>query len=260
MIALLTDFGLEDSFVASMKAVIYSINANVKIVDITHAVSPQNIKEAAFHLKVCYKYFPKETIFVCVVDPGVGSDREPMLLKTDEYLFLAPNNGLLSPIIQNSSKFVCFDLSEDFRALDISNTFHGRDIFAPAAAFLSLDKDRYNLSKAMDSSELVVFPKPFLKQNEGGFFETEIQHIDHFGNLITSITLKEINNFQISSVTINFINKKYKCFFSKCYSDAKEGELIAYIGSSGFLEIAVRNGSAARKIGCKSNEIIGVRV
>ncbi|HPI21500.1 MAG TPA: SAM-dependent chlorinase/fluorinase [Candidatus Kapabacteria bacterium] len=260
MIALLTDFGLEDSFVASMKAVIYSINPNVKIVDITHAVSPQNIKQAAFHLNVCYKYFPKETIFVCVVDPGVGSNQEPILLKTDEYLFLAPNNGILSPIIQNNSKYISFDLSENFKALDISNTFHGRDVFAPAAANLSLDKNRYNLSKAMDSTELVVFPKPFLKQNEGGCIKTEIQHIDHFGNLITSITLKEINNIQISSVTINFKDKKYKCFFSKCYSDAEEGELIAYIGSTGFLEIAVRNGNAARKIGCKNNEIIEVGV
>jgi len=258
MIALLTDFGLEDSFVASMKAVIYSINPNVKIVDITHAVSPQNIKEAAFHLKVCYKYFPKATIFVCVVDPGVGSNRKPILLKTDEYLFLAPNNGILSPIIQNNSEYISFDLTENFKALDISNTFHGRDFFAPAAANLSLDKTRYNLSKVINSSELVVFPKPFLKQNEGSRFETEIQHIDHFGNLITSITLKDINNFHISSVTINFKNKKYKCFFSKCYSDAEEDELIAYIGSSGFLEIAVRNGSAARKMNCKTNEIIEV--
>ncbi len=260
MIALLSDFGLEDSFVASMKAVIYSINPIAKIVDITHAVSPQNIKEAAFHLQVCYKYFPKGTIFVCVVDPGVGSNREPILLITDEYLFLAPNNGLLSPIIQNSSKFVCFNLSENFKSKDISNTFHGRDIFATAAANLSLDENKYNSSKPIDSSELVVFPKPFLKQNEGGCIKTEIRHIDHFGNLITSITLKEINKFQISSVTINFKNKKYKCFFSKCYSDAKEGELIAYIGSSGFLEIAVRNGSATKKINCKANEIIEVEV
>ena len=143
MIALLTDFGIKDSFVATMKAVIYSINSNVKIVDITHAVSPQNIKEAAFHLKICSKYFPKGTTFVCVVDPGVGSNRKPILLKTDEYIFLAPNNGLLSPIIQNSSKYISFDLSENFKALDISNTFHGRDVFAPAAAHLSLDKNRH---------------------------------------------------------------------------------------------------------------------
>ena len=260
MIALLTDFGLEDSFVASMKAVIYSINPNAKIVDITHSVSPQNIKEAAFHLKVCYKYFPKGTIFVCVVDPGVGSNREPMLLKTDEYIFLAANNGLLSPIIQNNSKFVCFNLSENFKSIDISNTFHGRDIFAPAAAHLSIDKNRYNLAKAMDSSELVVFPKPFLKQNEGSCIETEIQHIDHFGNLITSITSEHLTDSQFHSLSFKFNNQKIKCLFSKCYSEAKKGELIAYIGSSGFLEIAVRNGSAARKIDCKTNEIIEVSI
>lgn len=261
MIALITDFGIDGSFVAAMKAVIYSINSNVKIIDITHSVSPQNVKEARFHLESCYKFFPKGTIFLCLVDPEVGSSRKAIIVKTDDYFFLAPNNGLLSQIIKEHKNIIIYDLSSSFNSLkNISNTFHGRDIFAPAAAYISLDPNYCNSLKRLAPSEIKLIESPVLEKLNESTFKTEIQHIDRFGNLISSIPEKYFQNIDMSSIKIKYKSKVIKCLFLKSYSDAGEGKFLAYIGSSGFLEIAIRNGNAKNEIGCEPNEIIEVEI
>ena len=138
IIALLTDFGTKDYFVGAMKGVILNINENAKIIDITHEIEPQNIRSASFTLRACYKNFPPKTIFVAVVDPGVGSERRAILVETEDYFFIAPDNGLLSFIFNESDDFLVYEITnEKFFNQPVSQTFHGRDIFAPCAAHLS---------------------------------------------------------------------------------------------------------------------------
>ena len=138
IIALLTDFGTKDYFVGAMKGVILGINENAGIIDITHEIEPQNISEASFTLRACYKNFPSHTIFVAIVDPGVGSKRRAILVETEDYFFIAPDNGLLSFVFNESEDFTVYEITnEKFFYHPVSKTFHGRDIFAPCAAHLS---------------------------------------------------------------------------------------------------------------------------
>jgi len=139
VVALLTDFGMQDYYVAAMKGVILSIDTNANIVDITHKIPPQDVATASFILKACYKDFPRGTIFVCVVDPGVGSDRRALVVETDSYKFVAPDNGLLDGVLSESVDFRAFSITNrKYMRRDVSNTFHGRDVFAPIAAAISL--------------------------------------------------------------------------------------------------------------------------
>ncbi|CUU05621.1 hypothetical protein JGI1_01287 [Candidatus Thermokryptus mobilis] len=236
LIALLTDFGNRDWFVGVMKGVILKINPNVNVVDLSHEVAPQNVKEAGFILWNAYRFFPKGTIFVCVVDPTVGSDRKIIAVQTKEHIFIAPDNGILDFVLSEVEvlKSVYVE-NKSYFLENISTTFHGRDIFAPVAAYISRGVDLGELG------EEASFRKPegiFVEASTPGDYIGEVIYIDRFGNLITNIkpTADIDGEVKIKEYIIEKI--------SKTYADVKSGQLLALIDSSGLLEIGVRNGNA----------------
>ena len=240
VIALLTDFGTRDYFVGAMKGVILSINPRAIIVDITHDIAPQNIAAASFNLRACLKNFPARTIFVAVVDPGVGSHRKAILVETADYFFIAPDNGLLSFIFRDEKFFKVYELTERrFFAANVSSTFHGRDVFAPAAAHLSTD-----IAAALFGAET----KDYIYLNEiaprrlsDDIIEARIIHADHFGNLITNLTVADVpEKFQLKINEI-VVNKQLKFFAA-----VGKSELAMIFGSAGFLEIIAFQDSAQR--------------
>jgi hypothetical protein len=261
VITLTTDFGSSDAYVAAMKGVILSINPQVTIIDLCHSIPPQNIFAAAFMLHTSCPYFPAGTIHLVVVDPGVGSQRRAVLLITPSAFFVAPDNGVLSYIIEQDSPGAAEfslqirkrELGPGMRAIVLSNprfwrhpvsfTFHGRDIFAPVAAHLSrgVPPDEFG----EETSYLLAFPLPRSQRGGGGELTGHIIHIDHFGNLITDIRRIEIPGskpiIEVAGRRIEGLSTSYQ----------HGGELLAVIGSSDYLEIAAKNDSAARRLGAK---------
>ena len=252
IITLTTDFGLADAYVAAMKGVILTINPEAKIVDICHSVSPQNVSQAAFVLSTAYHYFPEGTIHVVVVDPGVGTGRRAIILRTPKFNFVAPDNGVLSGVIEPFSKkrlrhdqgraklpaglkAVSITRPEFWRS-PVSATFHGRDILAPVAARLSLGTSLGKFGEDIDS--IVVLPGHGPYRKSADTLVGQVVHIDHFGNLITNFKSEDLPGepfiVEISSRLISTLSRTYG-----------EGEgLLALFGSSGYLEIAVKGGSA----------------
>ena len=204
IITLTTDFGTSDVYVGVMKGVILSINPDVEIIDITHSVSPQDIYEAAFTIRAAYRYFPKDTIHVVVVDPGVGSERQPIVCQTDIAYFVCANNGVLSRVLQdietddtNTPKSVVIE-NPSYILPQVSNTFHGRDIFSPIAAHLSLGVALSQFGTPIQ--DLVRFTVPTI-QTIDNTLTGQIIKIDSFGNLITNISEDMLTAFLLSSVT-----------------------------------------------------------
>lgn len=239
IIALLTDFGTKDYYVGAIKGVILSINENANIIDISHEIEPQNVLSASFVLESCYKNFPLKTIFVAVVDPGVGSERKAVLVETENYSFIAPDNGLLSFVYENEKNFRVFELTNlEFIAENISHTFHGRDIFAPVAAHLSNGVEP--ASFGAEIKEVVKFNEVSADRENAASFEANIVHIDRFGNLVTNLRKENLpENFAVE------IDGKVIDKVCRFYAEAEENELIMIFGSSGRLEISAVNGSAA---------------
>ena len=250
VIALLTDFGTRDYFVGAMKGVILSINRNARIIDITHEIEPQNIESAAFTLKSCYRNFPARTIFIAVVDPGVGSNRKAILCETEDYVFLAPDNGLLSFIFDEAENFHVYELTEkNFFAASISRTFHGRDIFAPVAAHLSsgIEPDSFGAAIA-DYVKLSVNKTCQIAEK---VVEAKIIHIDRFGNLITNLTGEDLSENFVLRVGEKEITKAVEYF-----AEAEPGEIFVITGSAGNLEIAAFCGSAAEMLNAQTGMMI----
>jgi len=266
VITLTTDFGTGDAYVASMKGVILTINPKAVIVDICHSIEPQNVLQAAFVLSTAYHYFPEATIHLAVVDPGVGSQRKAIILKTPKTFFLAPDNGILSYIIDEfdqapaanpeprklNSKLEAFAITNpDFWHQPISTTFHGRDIFAPVAAHLSLGVPLHKFGDSLSHAYVFPIPRPF-RDNQGNFIG-RVLHIDNFGNLISNIRNSDL---PAEKVTIA-ISEQQIHGISKFYAE-KEG-LAAVMGSSGYLEISLKNGSAAAFLGTKVGDEIRIK-
>lgn len=263
VITLTTDFGTGDAYVASMKGVILSINPKAVIVDICHSIEPQNILQAAFILSTAYQYFPEGTIHLAVVDPGVGSQRKAIILKTPTAFFVAPDNGILSYIIDELDKKPATQTAAnpeprklgagleavaitnpDFWHKPVSTTFHGRDIFAPVAAHLSLGVPIHKFGDSL--SHVHAFPLPRPHHNTRGDLVGRVLHIDNFGNLITNIRSSDLPAGKITVA----IGKQQIRGISQFYAE-KEG-LAAIIGSSGYLEISLKNGNAAAFLGLKA--------
>ncbi|HET8781559.1 MAG TPA: SAM-dependent chlorinase/fluorinase [Pyrinomonadaceae bacterium] len=235
-ITLLTDFGTSDYFVGAMKGVILSINPQAVIVDITHEIPAQDVAAGAWQLLAAYDVFPEGTIHVAVVDPGVGSERRPIVVRAGNYLFVGPDNGIFSYIYDRNPSFEAFHITaaEHFHH-PVSNTFHGRDIFAPVAAALSTGIDPSSLGPPIDD--------PIQLFNSA---EPRIIHIDHFGNLITNITRDQFQEGMRLAVNGHVISH-----FRRFYGENVGDEPFAIWGSAGFLEIAVNGHSAADLLGAK---------
>jgi S-adenosyl-L-methionine hydrolase (adenosine-forming) len=247
IITLTTDFGERDPYVGMMKGVILSINSHARIVDITHGISAGSITEGSTAIKDAYPYFPKGTVHVGVVDPGVGGERRPIAVASKDHFFVGPDNGLFWPIIAEDPLADVIHLTEKRYWMDIiSSTFHGRDIFAPVAAHLSEGIDPFVLGKKIDDP--VSLTQHFVKMEQDRLVG-EVIRVDHFGNLITNISAKDLTEFLSSedlSISIGDLSLKG---IRSTYSDVSEGNPLALIGSSNMLEIAVNRGSAKTDLG-----------
>ncbi len=244
-IALLTDFGLEDHYVAAIKGVIYSINPEARITDICHTLRPQNILQGAFILKESYRYFPKGTIFVAVVDPGVGTRRNALCVKTENAYFIGPDNGLLGLALREEKSFLARKITNSqFFRKPVSSTFHGRDIFSPVAAHLSR-RDIFRLV-GPQVSKIQLFDISQAKESARAICGS-IVHIDRFGNAITNISRKKVPKVT-RSVKIKSLRLKK---IHDCFAEGGEGQLIAVWNSSDLLEFAVPNGNAEKKFALK---------
>lgn len=247
LITLTTDFGEADYFVPAMKGVIHSINPAAEIVDVTHLIPSHDIYAAAFTLMCCYKDFPRNTIHLVVVDPGVGSARRPIMVMTDNYNFIGPDNGVFSYIYQRESinRVVCFTVEHYFRQ-PVSHTFHGRDVFAPCAAYASKLVDWRKMGEEI--SDPVRFNTPTPSVTSGKQIRGTVIHVDRFGNLITNITKAELTEELIRAGAGVRIGAHETARVLTHFDEAGPNELFAYFGSAGFLELAVQRQSAARLV------------
>ena len=249
MITLPTDFGTVDYFVGAVKGAILSVNPRVVIVDITHEIPPQDVEGAAFTLLASYQTFPAETIHVAVVDPGVGSERRPIVVRARGQLFVGPDNGIFTYIYDREPSHQVFHIkSEKYFRPSPSTTFHGRDIFAPVAAALSTGVKPENLGPLISD--------PVRLKNSLTPDLLKIIHIDRFGNCITNITRDLVDpNRQPTLV----IHGKQISAFREFYSSAAPNEPFAIWGSAGFLEISINGRSAAEALRAKRGDTIVLR-
>jgi S-adenosylmethionine hydrolase len=258
IITLLTDFSTKDPYVASMKGVILNINPHCTLVDITHEVRPHDIEEGAFILANTYSYFPKGTIHLSIVDPGVGGRRKPILLVTQNYFFIGPDDGLFTLVAQREKvKQVVVLTKQKYFLPKVSKTFHGRDLFAPVAAHLSLGIKPDAFGYRINSIEEIGFQNPILK---GGKLSGEIVHIDTFGNLVSNVDKEKLFRFIKDRSFVIRAGGKVIRDLKKGYWEGKKGKLIALLGSSGLLEISVREGSAEKMLKVKKRSPVIVSI
>jgi len=257
VITLTTDFGTEDWFIGTMKGVILGIAPKARLVDITHAIAQGDIRGGAFALMASAPYFPKGTIHVAVIDPGVGSDRRALAVKTSRAIFIGPDNGVLWWALRDQKiRSVRKITNEEFFQHPVSRTFHGRDIFAPTAAHLAAGRKFSQVGPGV--KDWVPLPWPGIRKSKN-LLTGEILYLDHFGNAITSLSadLLPEPRWKESSISV----KRHKLGAPKSsYAANKSGAPLAIISSSGFLEIAVRNGSAARLLKLKLGDTVTVSV
>ncbi|MBN1793783.1 MAG: SAM-dependent chlorinase/fluorinase [Candidatus Omnitrophica bacterium] len=255
IITLTTDFGLKDSYVASLKGVILGIHPHARIVDITHLISPHNIVEAAFTLMCTYPYFPEGTIHVAVIDPGVGSHRKAICVTGDNRIFLGPDNGVLWLCSQRLSNFSTYQI--DNHALftaSPSYTFHGRDIFAPVAAHLALGMRAQELGGPVARIQSLNLPQPIVNNDA---IEGTVLHIDSFGNILTNIHRSHLAHFDTDQRQyIIHIGQITFTGISQTYAEQRMGETFALFSSSDFLEIATRERSVAALLGAHIGQAV----
>jgi S-adenosylmethionine hydrolase len=269
IITLTTDFGLTDAYVAAMKGVILSINPEANIVDICHTIKPQNIAEAAFVLSTAYPSFPRGTIHVVVVDPGVGTERRAIILKTPTACFVAPDNGVLSYVVQEylvkprvaASQHLA-ELGPGLEAVAITkpkywrspvgDTFHGRDIFAPVAARLSLGQPPLEFGEKITTLTVLPISKPHKGAN--GSLVGHILHIDSFGNLITNVNRHDLPEAR-ETITVEVGGRLIKGL-SRTYAEGQG--LLSLTGSSDYLEISLKEGNASAYLKAKVGDEVKI--
>ncbi len=256
IITFLSDFGQKDSYTGSVKGTILSIDPSARIIDVSHQMDPFDIAAAAYHISCYYRCFPEKTIHLAVVDPGVGGKRKAIILETETYYFVGPDNGLFSYILEHD-KYSCYNIEharfKKYGRVDseISTTFHARDIFAPAAAILSTGVRPEQIADKMTASPV------FLSKNmrsSGSNILAELVSVDHFGNIVIAFHKKDLENFGKRGIA----EVRYKDYIfkkvSETYEDVNPGEPILIWGSSGHLEISVNRGNAAEYFDTKKNE------
>ncbi len=255
LIVLATDFGITDTYVGVMKGVISYYAPRTQVIDLTHDIRPQDILHGSYSLRVAFPYFPKNTIFVCVVDPGVGTSRGAMAIKASDKYLVMPNNGLCSLILRDYDLQGTVDLSnKQYHLSEVSSTFHGRDIFSPVAAHLATNAPFEDLGKPIQPKDIVRLNQLSNMPAKDGSIKTQVIHIDHFGNCITSIH----NNAVLENTTGWKIRAGNTLIpdISRTYGEVQDKEALAYFGSDGFLEVAVRNGHAGQELGIELGHTI----
>ncbi|HUW91170.1 MAG TPA: SAM-dependent chlorinase/fluorinase [Candidatus Nanopelagicaceae bacterium] len=262
IIGLITDFGARGQhYVASMKGIILNINPKASIIDIAHNITPFSIIEAAYIIKSTYSLYPKNTIFIIVVDPGVGSSREIIIIRTKSgYFFIGPNNGIFTNVFGSSEISKCIHIkNEQYFNTPVSNTFQGRDIMAPIGAYLSKGVDIDKFGSKFPIAKLINFPIE-LKKISDNEIRCTIQYIDEFGNLITNIKGNSVIFKEDTEIGIRTREQKIRGNFVKFFEEVFVNSLLFIVGSSGFLEISKNQGNAASDLGLKVGDIITVEL
>lgn len=257
IITLTTDFGISDWFVGTMKGVMAGIARHAQIIDITHAVPPGNIRAGAFALRSACRYFPKGTIHVAVVDPGVGSHRRALAVRTRNSTYVGPDNGILSWALALEEVLAVhsLDLSQYFLP-QVSRTFHGRDVFAPVAAHLANGLPVEKLGWKLTNYVRLPWPEP--EQRDSGIVG-EVVYIDHFGNAITNLDTASLAEATAGKQVEVLLGRRRVGPLSSCYASVPKGKSTAVLGSSGFLEIAVNGGNAARALRIEVGTVVTAR-
>ena len=240
IITFMSDFGTEDGYAGSVKGVLLKIAPQATVVDITHAIPPFDIKRAAYTLLNYFNSFPSGTVHLIVVDPGVGSERKPVIVQTDDYVFVGPDNGVFDLLKQRQNYKIWQILQEKVNP-EISNaTFHGRDLFGPAAAMLADGLP----PEAIGREEKAVTPPPAFVKQVGNRWEVAILAVDHFGNIATALHRNDLNRLQKSIKSVTFKHFKTN-HIHRYYAEVEKGQPLILWNSLDFLEVAVREGSAA---------------
>ncbi|NOZ22978.1 MAG: SAM-dependent chlorinase/fluorinase [Planctomycetes bacterium] len=242
IITLLTDFGLRDPYVGQMKGVILGIAPDVGVVDLTHDIAPQDVFDGAYVLKSSYRYFPRGTVHVAVVDPGVGTERKAIALRAEGHYFVVPDNGIVSLITADTPPAEVVELTNrEYFLPDVSWTFHGRDIFAPVAAHIANGMALRDFGESLQRIEKLDLPRP---RHDRECVRGEVIHIDRFGNLITNIRDSDLVMIRKSQCKIRIADKIIKGVKSS-YGAVGKREILALFGGSGLLEVSVNLGNAA---------------
>ena len=247
VITLLTDFGSADHYTGAMKGVILGICPDAQLVDISHEITPYAIAEAAFTLSQAWTCFPAGTVHIVVVDPGVGSARRPILVEAASHHFVAPDNGVLSMIFARERAKVRHIANDRYFLKPVSRTFHGRDVFAPVAAHLASGVPPAKFGKLIEDHLRLTFQK----QSRTGkrTWTGSILKVDRFGNLITNLHVDEFPNVRTRAFGLN-VGLQTVSRLALTFTECASGELFVLVGSSGYLEVATNQGSAAKALGC----------
>jgi S-adenosylmethionine hydrolase len=277
IITILTDFGEADAFVGTMKGVLLSIAPQAQLVDLSHLIRPQDIKQAAFVLMTAAPYFPDGTVHLVVVDPGVGSARRPVAVETPRARFVAPDNGVLSYALALADSHTAVELANPaYRLSEVSSTFHGRDIFSPAAAHLAAGVPLNELGPTVESLVMLDSPRLIVGDDR---VEAEVLNVDHFGNIRTSILIlnwDDANTLSLRPIFARAPDGAPAARFSAAqaqvsvgplnidgisvtFSSVQPGQPVAFVGSEGGLEIAINQGDAAREFGVKPGDAVALR-
>lgn len=262
IIALLTDFGLKDYFVAALKAVILSINPEVQIVDISHEITSFSRLEAAYLLRAVAPYFPEGTIFLVVIDPGVGSSRKILLVKSKKHFFIGPDNGVIMPAAEEEGLMEVRHLEkEDYFLPSLSRTFESRDKMAPVAAWLSRGIQPENFGPLASHWEKISWPEPRLLDQE---IRAEVLHVDKFGNVITNIPivafLEWLKGREKAILSLVIRQKQSRIDFVPTFASGSKQFPLLIMGSSQYLEIAWREDSAAHRLKLKPGDKIVIKI
>lgn len=248
IVTLTTDYGTGDHLVGVLKGVILKINPDVQIVDITHQVTPFDLLDGALAIASAYSYFPARTIHVVVVDPGVGTERRPLLVSGQNQYFIAPDNGVLSGVFEKEQNFVVRHLtSEHYFLHPVSKTFHGRDIFAPVAGWLSKYWQPSSMGDEITDFKRFAMPRP--KEGEGGM-KGVVMKVDSFGNLMTTFRAEDLPEDALEKGEVKLqLGSHAITKIVPTFANGNAGEAVAYIGSGGYLEVAINKGNASKTLG-----------
>lgn len=258
-VTLLTDFGLRDHYVAAMKGVMLSLNPELSFVDISHGIPPQDIQSGAFTLGQAYPWFPPGTVHLAVVDPGVGTERKAIVVTAATQYFIAPDNGILTYVFRQEESWTAHEVTaEHYFKKPVSATFHGRDVFAPVAAWLSRDIPPHQFGPKLSSPVQLNIPE--LTRVRDSLIQAAILAVDGFGNLVTNLKPEDLPGYGAPGARTCRIlaGQKEINRFCRTFAEGGPGEILVLPGSSGYLEIAMRNGSAASSLNLGAGAMIGV--
>ncbi len=248
IITLTTDFGTNDHLVGTLKGVILKINPEATLVDITHNVTPFDLLDGALSIGSAYKYFPPRTIHVVIVDPGVGTDRRPLLVTAENQYFVAPDNGVLSVVYERekANLVVRHVTAEHYYLQPVSKTFHGRDIFAPVAAWLAKGWQTASIGEEITDYKMFALPKP---RQENGVTKGVVMRVDNFGNLLTNFRAEDLPSDALEKGEVKLqVGPHAVTRLVDTFARGNAGEAVAFVGSSGYVEIGVNKGNAAKTL------------